>query len=100
MTAFNLVAGICGIVAFIVLCVQGAPLLKTEEHVWLTRDAARSLHLAKEACKKRKLDCAELRGTAAGVQVSGRAYKVRSARRQGERENWLSPVEASRREFG
>jgi heme-degrading monooxygenase HmoA len=50
--------------------------------------------------KKRKLDCAELRGTAAGVQVSGRAYKVRSARRQGERENWLSPVEASRREFG
>jgi hypothetical protein len=99
VTVFNLIAGICGIIAFVVLCLQGAPLLKIEKHVWLTRDPGRSVGRAKEACKKRGLECTELMGTAAGVEVTGRAFKVRSARRQGERENWLSPVEASRDEF-
>jgi cation transport regulator ChaC len=89
MTVFNLVAGLCGIIAFLVLSVQGALLLRTERHVWLVRDPGRSLEMAKRACEARRLTYSELTGTAPGLTVQGMAFKVRSVRAQGERENWL-----------
>lgn len=99
MTTFNLVAGICGIVAFVVLCLQGLRLLRHEKQVWFTRDPARSLAQAKGACKQRHLAYTELEGTVAGIEVRGPVYKVRAARQQGERENWLSPLGVSTTEF-
>jgi hypothetical protein len=96
---FDLVAGICGIIAFIILCAQGALLLRKERHVLFTRDAARSLALVKKACEDKHLTYTELKGTVAGVEVSGRAYKVRSVHRQCERENWLSQLGATKFEI-
>ena len=76
MVAFNLVAGICGIIAFFVLGVQGFLFLRTElrteKSLFLTRDATRSLNMAKKACESRHLTFRVLSGTAAGVEVCGR----------------------------
>lgn len=99
MVIFGLISGICGIMAFAVLCAQGVLLLKTERHVLFTRDSNRALAMAKRACDERHLAYSELQGTTAGVEVSGRAYKVKSLRKQGERENWLSSIGASRFEI-
>lgn len=96
MTAFDLVAGICGIAAFLVLCAQGASLIRTESHLLFTSDPARSLAMAKRACDDRGLTYSELAGIAAGLKVSGRAYKIRAVRHKGEREGWLSSVPVSR----
>jgi hypothetical protein len=98
LKVFELISGICGIIAFVVLCLQGVRLLGTERRILLTRDPARALAMAKRACEKRHLDFTVLAGDAAGIAVTGRAYKVRSVREEGERDNWLSPVQASRRE--
>jgi hypothetical protein len=99
MTTFNLVAGICGIVAFGVLCRKGIRLLKKETHVFLARDPARSLHRVKDICDKHRLDWTSLGGNAPGVRATGRAYKIRSAREECEREEWLSPMPVSKMEF-
>jgi hypothetical protein len=98
MVVFNLVADACGIIAFLVLAAQGALMLRVERQRWLVRDPARSLAMAKRACDARHLAYTELAGIAAGLEVTGPAYKVRSVRAQGERENWLSQVAVDKRE--
>ena len=98
MTVFNVLAGTCGIIAFVVLCIQGARLLRKERHVLLARDPARSLSVVKDNCEKRGLSVTELAGTAAGIEVSGPAYKVRSVRNRLDRESWLSPIPVDRHE--
>ncbi len=84
MMAFDLVSGVCGIIALLVLCVQGALLLRTERHVFSTRDPARALAMAKGACQRRHLKCQELQGTAAGITITGRAYKLHAIQHEGE----------------
>jgi hypothetical protein len=96
MTLFDLIAGTCGILAFLVLCTQGALLLRTEKQRFFTADPAQALAIAKGACGRRKLTYTELPGTVAGLEVSGPAYKVRSARHEGERAGWLGQGQASR----
>jgi hypothetical protein len=44
--------------------------------------------MAKRACEKSGLEYEELRGTVPGLTVTGRAYKVRSLREEGDREGW------------
>ena len=95
---FDLVAGTCGILAFVVLCVQGALLLRNEKQRFFTADPTRALAMAKGACDRKHLTYSELSGTVAGLEVSGRAYKVRSVRHQGERAGWLGQGMASPRE--
>jgi hypothetical protein len=64
MVVFNIVAGTCGIIAFLVLTLQGARLLRVGHHIWLVRDPVRSLARAKHACEARHLDYKQLTGTA------------------------------------
>lgn len=75
---FDLIAGVCGILAFVVLCLQGLALLRRERRIVFTRDPARSLAMAKGACEKRSITYQELTGTAAGIEVEGRVYQLRS----------------------
>ena len=92
MTTFALVAGICGVLAFLILCLQGALLLRKETQRLFTPDWARSLAIAKGACDKRHLSYEDIGGTVPGIIVTGRAYKVRSLRREGESQGWAAAV--------
>ena len=84
--------------AFLVVCLKGVLLLRSEKAVLFTRDPARALAMAERACQKRHVEYSRLTGDAVGVEVTGRVRNVRAVRRDGERDNWLSPIPVSRLE--
>jgi len=91
VTLFNVVAGTCGVLAFLVLCLQGYFRTRKERHRLFTRDGVRALDFAQRACELRGLEYETLTGTAPGITVTARAYRVRALRAEGEREGWLAP---------